>query len=33
MFCYDIRENSRLQKIQRVTVKKTYYLQRSVYLY
>jgi CRISPR-associated endonuclease Cas2 len=33
LFCYDIRENRRLQRIQRVTAKRAYYLQRSVYLY
>lgn len=33
LFCYDIRDNKRLQKIQRITAKKAYYLQRSVYLF
>jgi len=33
LICYDIRENRRLQRIQRLTAKLTVYLQRSVYLY
>ena len=33
MICYDIREQKRLQRIQRLTAKHTIYLQRSVYLY
>jgi CRISPR-associated endonuclease Cas2 len=33
LFCYDIRENRRLQKIQRATAKQAYSLQRSVYLF
>jgi CRISPR-associated endonuclease Cas2 len=33
LICYDIRENKRLQRIQRLMAKRTLYLQRSVYLY
>jgi CRISPR-associated protein Cas2 len=33
VICYDIRERKRLQRIQRLTAKRTIYLQRSVYLY
>ncbi|NJO16590.1 MAG: CRISPR-associated endonuclease Cas2 [Thioploca sp.] len=33
LFCYDVREAHRLQRIQRTTAQYTLYLQRSVYLY
>ncbi len=33
LVCYDIRDPKRLRRIQRLTAKRTVYLQRSVYLY
>jgi CRISPR-associated endonuclease Cas2 len=33
MVCYDIRDPKRLRRIQRLTAKRTIFLQRSVYLY